>query len=252
MDSQRHHGRIAIVTGAASGIGRATVLRMAREGAAVTGCDINETGLQETARLVAESGATMATVVADVTRQPDVDALVAQVGERVDILANVAGIMDHFLPLGEVDDETWNRVLDVNLNGVMRLTRAVLPRMEEAGRGAIVTVASEAALGAGASGVAYAVSKHGVLGLVKSVAFYYGPRGIRSNAVLPGPVDTAIGATSMPTAQWAIERAGVKLASMPPIAEPDRIASVISWLACDEAANVNGAMVTSDGGWSVA
>jgi NAD(P)-dependent dehydrogenase (short-subunit alcohol dehydrogenase family) len=252
MDTQRHAGRVALVTGAGSGIGRATVLRLAREGASVIGCDISAEGLEETSRLAAAEGVELRTMVADVTRQADVDAVVARLDGHLDILANVAGIMDHFLPLGDVDDATWNRVLDVNLNGVMRLTRAVLPLMESAGGGAVVTVASEAALGAGASGVAYAVSKHGVLGLVKSVAFFYGPKGIRSNAVLPGPVDTGIGASAMPTSSWAIDRAGVKLASMPPVAEPDRIASVISWLACDEAANVNGALVTSDGGWSAA
>lgn len=252
MDSTRHQGRQALVTGAGSGIGRATALRLAREGAIVIGCDISADGLAQTASEGAAEHLSVTTVVADVTRQADVDALAAKTGGRVDILANVAGIMDHFLPLGEVDDETWTRVIDVNLTGVMRLTRAVLPVMQAAGGGAIVTVASEASLSAGASGVAYSASKHGVVGLVKSVAFFYGPQGIRSNAVLPGPVDTGIGATAMPTSTWAIERAGVKLASMPPMADPDRIASVISWLASDEAANVNGALVTSDGGWSVA
>ncbi len=252
MDVTRHQGRHALVTGAGSGIGRATALRLAREGATVTGCDISADGLADTAAQAAAEHLAVTTVVADVTRQADVDALVAQVGARIDILANVAGIMDHFLPLGEVDDETWTRVLDVNLTGVMRLTRAVLPVMQASGGGAVVTVASEASLSAGASGVAYAASKHGVVGLVKSVAFFYGPQGIRSNAVLPGPVDTGIGASSLPTSTWAIERAGVKFASMPPMADPDRIASVISWLASDEAANVNGALVTSDGGWSAA
>jgi NAD(P)-dependent dehydrogenase (short-subunit alcohol dehydrogenase family) len=161
--------------------------------------------------------------------------------------------MDHFLPLGEVDDETWFRVLDVNVNGVMRLTRAVLPLMEGNGGGAVVTVASEASLGAGASGVAYATSKHGVIGLVRSVAFFYGPKGVRSNAVLPGPVNTAIGASASPGVPWAMERAMGKFATMPATpAEPDQIATVISWLASDEASNVNGAIVTSDGGWSAA
>ena len=186
------------------------------------------------------------------TKQDDVDRVVAAAGPRIDILANVAGIMDHFLPLGELDDATWDRVLGVNLTGVMRLSRAVLPSMLEAGKGAIVTVASEASLGAGAAGVAYTTSKHGVIGLVRSIAYFYGPRGIRSNAVLPGPVVTNIGATAAPRVPWAIERAQLAMATMASPAQPDQIAAAISWLASDEASNVNGATLTDDGGWSTA
>ena len=252
MDITRHTGRIAIVTGAGNGIGRATVLRLLKEGATVVGCDVNVAALDETRALLDAEGLTAELIVADITKQVDVDALVSG-RERVDILANVAGIMDHFLPLGDVDDDTWFRVMDVNVNGVMRLTRAVLPLMTAGSGGSVVTVASEASLGAGASGVAYATSKHGVIGLVRSIAFYYGPKGVRSNAVLPGPVNTAIGASASPTAPWAMERAMGKFATMPPTpADPDQIATVISWLASDEASNVNGAIVTSDGGWSAA
>lgn len=135
----------------------------------------------------------------------------------------------------------------------MRLSRAVLPVMERAGGGAIVTVASEASLGAGCAGATYTTSKHGVIGLVRHIAYFYGPRHIRSNAVLPGAVATAIGATSTARAQWAMDRAGLAMATMPPEpADPDQIATVISWLACDEASNVNGALVTADGGWAAA
>ncbi len=253
MDTTRHAGKVAIVTGAGNGIGRATVMRLLKEGATVIGCDVSAEALDETRGLLEADGLSAELVLTDVTKQEDVDALVARAGDRVDILANVAGIMDHFLPLGDVDDATWFRVMDVNVNGVMRLTRAVLPLMERAGKGAVVTVASEASLGAGASGVAYATSKHGVIGLMRSVAFYYGPKGIRSNAVLPGPVQTNIAASASPTAPWAMERAMGKFATMPATpAEPDQIATVISWLASDEASNVNGASVTSDGGWSAA
>jgi NAD(P)-dependent dehydrogenase (short-subunit alcohol dehydrogenase family) len=253
MDETRHIGRVAIVTGAGSGIGRATALRLAREGARVIGCDVNPVAVEETTRIFAQAKVDCELVVADVTLQQDVDRLVKLAGPRVDILANVAGIMDHFIPLGELDDAMWNRVMDVNVTGVMRLTRSVLLVMEKQGAGAIVTVASEASLGAGAAGVAYTTSKHAVIGLVQSVAFYYGPKNIRSNAVLPGAVATAIGASAAPTVPWAFERAQSKLASMPPVpADPDQIAAVISWLASEEASNVNGALVTADGGWSTA
>lgn len=250
MDTTRHAGKTAIVTGAASGIGRATVVRLVGEGARVIGCDVVEDDLDEIAQL-GQAG-TAELLRADVTATADVERVVAAADGSIDILANVAGIMDHFLPLGEVDDDTWNRVLAVNLTGVMRLTRAVLPTMQEAGKGAVVTVASEAALGAGAAGVAYTASKHGVIGLVRHVAFFYAASGIRSNAVLPGGVDTGIGATAEPRSPWVMERAQLKMATMGPVAQPDQIAAVISWLASDEASNVNGALVTSDGGWSAA
>lgn len=252
MDTSRHVDKTAIVTGAGSGIGKATALRLAQEGARVVGCDVSESGLESTRAELTSLGANFELIRADVTSQTDVDQMVAKAGDRIDILANVAGIMDHFLPLGEVDDDTWNRVLSVNLTGVMRLTRAVLPTMQKAGRGVVVTVASEASLGAGAAGVAYSTSKHGVIGLVRHVAFFYGPSGIRSNAVLPGGVETGIGATSEPRSGWVMDRAKLKMATMAPVAQPDQIASVISWLASDEASNVNGAVVTSDGGWSAA
>lgn len=253
MDTTRHANRIALVTGAGSGIGRATVLRFAQEGAAVIGCDISSDGLDGTRRALDVLGASAELDIADVTQQGDVDRLVAAAGPRIDVLANVAGIMDHFLPLGEVDDATWDRVLDVNLNGVMRLSRAVLPIMEQSGGGAIVTVASKASVGAGVAGVAYATSKHAVIGLVQSIAYYYAPHGIRANAVLPGAVETGIGTTAAPAVAWAMERAQLAMATMPPVpAQPDAIAAVISWLASEEASNVNGALVSADGGWSAA
>jgi NAD(P)-dependent dehydrogenase (short-subunit alcohol dehydrogenase family) len=252
MDTSRHAGSIAIVTGAGSGIGRATAVRLAAEGAHVLGCDVNEVGLHETVASITSAGGHAAAAVGDISQQADVDRIVAAAGARIDILANVAGIMDHFIPLGELDDATWDRVLGVNLTGVMRLSRAVLPSMLEHGGGAIVTVGSKATLSAGAAGVAYTTSKHAVAGLVQSIAYYYGPQGIRSNAVLPGGVVTNIGTSSAPLSTWSMERAQLSMATMAPMAEPDQIAAAISWLASSEASNINGALLTADGGWSTA
>jgi NAD(P)-dependent dehydrogenase (short-subunit alcohol dehydrogenase family) len=253
MDAMRHEGRVALVTGAGSGIGRATTMRLAAEGAIVVGCDVREDALGTTAGALKEASLEATLVVGDVTVQADVDRVVAACGPRLDVLANVAGVMDHFIPLGELDDETWERVMTINVTGVMRLSRSAVRLMEAQGAGSIVTVASEASLGAGAAGVSYTTSKHAVIGLVRSIAFFYGPKGIRSNAVLPGPVATDIATTAMPTVDWAMQRAMAKLASMPPEpAAPEQIASVISWLASDDAAGVNGALVTADQGWSAA
>lgn len=252
MDRSRYDGKTAVVTGAGSGIGQATVLRLTAEGARVIGCDLNGEGLAATSERLADLAPAATMLTGDITDQAFVNEVVAAGGARIDLLANVAGIMDHFVPLGELEDAMWDRVLGVNLTAVMRMTRAVLPGMIEAGGGSIVTTASKSSVSAGASGVAYTASKHGVIGLVKHVAYFYGPKGIRSNAVLPGPVETGIGATAMPTSQWAMERAGLSMATMPPMAPPEQIASAISWLGSDESLNVNGAVLMSDGGWSTA
>jgi NAD(P)-dependent dehydrogenase (short-subunit alcohol dehydrogenase family) len=247
MDHARHTGKQVIVTGSASGIGHATALRFLAEGARVTACDVSEAGLDQ---LVREAGATserLSTVVADITRQSDVDAVCRG---AVDVLANVAGMMDHFVPVHRVDDELWDRVLAVNVTGAMRMCRAVLPGMLEVGTGAIVNVASRAALLGGVAGAAYVASKHALLGLTRSIAATYAPNAIRCNAVCPGAVATGIGSTADPHDPADIERWLPLLGTATRIAEPDEIAAVISWLASDEAGNVNGGILTADGGWS--
>lgn len=251
MDFQRHAGKIALVTGAASGIGRATAERLAREGARVIGCNRNDEARAQADERFAELGLAIEMVKADIAVQEDVDGLVAHVGPRIDILANVAGVMDGYTALGDLADETWDRVVDVNLTGLMRMCRAVLPGMIDRGGGAIISVGSRASLGAGPAGVAYATTKHGVLGLVKSIAYYYGPQGIRSNAALPGTVHSEMHKTSTRSG-WAFERAGLAKATMPPKGQADEVAALISWLGSDEASFVNGAVVSADGGWSAA
>ncbi|MCU1345915.1 MAG: short-chain dehydrogenase [Acidimicrobiia bacterium] len=252
MDTTRHTGRTAVVTGAASGIGQAVALRMAQEGAIVIGCDVNEAGLEETASQIKALGGEVSTVRADITQQGDIDHVVEVALERgpVHFLANVAGIMDHFLPVGELDDDVWNRVMAVNLTAPFRLCRAFVGPLEASGGGSIVNVASIAGLLGLTAGAAYTSSKHGLIGLTRSVAAFYGGRNIRCNAVCPGGVATNIIGSSTPQSEWAWERAQVSLARGPQMAEADHIASVVSWLACDEARNVNGAVLAADAGWS--
>ena len=180
--------------------------------------------------------------------QAAVDEIVAGAGGRIDVLANVAGIMDGFLPAHEVDDDTWERVLAVNLTAPMRLARAVLPRMLDQQRGSIVNVASEAGLRGSAAGAAYTTSKHGLLGLTRSLAVTYGPHGIRTNAVCPGAVATNIEAASR--SEFGMAAIGRYFSNIPGVATPDHLAAAICWLASDDAANVNGAVLPSDGGWS--
>lgn len=246
--AERFAGRTAIVTGAGSGIGRATALRLAREGATVVAADISAERIDE---LVSEHpDLALTPVVSDIATQRGVDAIVDAASGRVDALANVAGIMDAFLPPAEVTDEVWERVFAVNVTAMMRLTRAVLPDMIAAGKGAIVNVSSEASLRASASGAAYCASKHAVNGFTKSTAFFYMHEGIRANAVLPGAVATNIEAP-MGSAHAATRIEPAMAANVQTVAAPEQLAATITWLLSDDASFVNGAMVSCDGGWSV-
>ena len=242
----RFDGKTIIVTGAGSGIGRATASRIAREGGRVIAADINEAGLLE---LVAEhEGHDIVSVVANVTQQKDIAAIVKAAGERIDGLANVAGIMDNMTPLHEVSDDVWDRVVAVNMTGLFKLTRAVLPAMLGAHAGSIVNITSEAGLRGSAAGLAYTASKHAVVGMTKSTAFMYGPQGIRVNAVAPGGVITGIQASfDSELGQGRIQRA---MGAMPDPVGPESLAASITFLLSYDRHNVNGAIVPSDGGWS--
>ncbi|NQX03428.1 SDR family oxidoreductase [Rathayibacter sp. VKM Ac-2856] len=245
--SGRFSGRTVVVTGAGSGIGRATARRIVREGGRVIAVDVVPAGVEALAEASPEGS--VVTVVADITSAEGVAAIVAAAGASIDGLANIAGIMDGMTPLHETEDALWRRVFSVNVDGTFALSRAVLPLMLEAGRGAIVNVASEASLRGNAAGTAYTASKHAVVGITKSSAFLYGPAGIRTNAVAPGPTATAIEGTM--SSAFAQERLAPFFALIPQVVSADTMAASITWLLSDDSANVNGVVLASDGGWSV-
>lgn len=239
--------KTTVVTGAGSGIGRATAVRLAREGARVVATDISTERLHQLKTELAHHD--VRTIVGDISEQATIDAVLAAAGGHVDALANVAGIMDGFLPPAEMDDDVWNRVLDVNVTAIMRMTRSVLPSMLAAGHGSIVNVSSEAGLRGSAAGAAYTTSKHALIGFTKSTAFFYTPDGIRCNAVAPGGVATNI------EAPFNSEFAGTRLGpfmqvNVPPIATAEELAAAITWLLSDDSSNISGAVLPSDGGWS--
>ncbi|MWB99456.1 SDR family NAD(P)-dependent oxidoreductase [Agromyces seonyuensis] len=244
----RFAGKTVIVTGAAGGIGAATASRVAREGGRVIAVDISAERLEAFAASI--PGAEIVAVAGDLTKQETVDAVVAAAGEKIDALANVAGINDDFSPIHETTDAMWDRVLGVNLTGVFKLTRAVVPAMLAAGTGSIVNIASEAGLRGNASGNAYTTSKHAVVGLTKSAAFMYAQQGIRVNAVAPGGV-----ATGIPFPPNVSEVGSARLhpfqSAIPSLATAEQLAASITFLLSDDGVNLNGVVLPSDGGWSV-
>ncbi|PUB29915.1 NAD(P)-dependent dehydrogenase (short-subunit alcohol dehydrogenase family) [Promicromonospora sp. AC04] len=244
----RFAGQTVIVTGAASGIGRAVASRVAREGGRVIAADISKEKLDELAAALTGLGADIVTVAGDISDQDDVARIVLAAGDRVDALANVAGIMDDMSAIHEVSDTIWERVLRVNLEGTMRLTRAVVPSMLEAKEGRIVNVASEAGLRGSAAGVAYTASKHAVVGLTKSNAVMYAKSGIRTNAVAPGGVATGIPVPGQ--AEFGAQVLRPYQGNIPSLATAEGLAASITFLLSKDSVNLNGAIIASDGGWS--
>lgn len=243
----RFGGRVALVTGAGSGIGRATVVRLAAEGAAVVAVDVTEEGLAGTQAECA-AGAKIDTVVGDVSDRDLAPAVVAGAIERhgrLDVLTNIAGIL-RTANTHEHSFEEWDRVLAVNLSGTFGFCRAAIPALLDS-RGNIVNVSSTAALAGHPWAAAYSASKGGVLALTSVIAVEYAKRGLRCNAVCPGSISTPI------TKQFEFpEGADLKLVerimAIDKARGPETIAATIAFLASDEAAHINGEHVRVDGG----
>ena len=240
--------RVAIVTGAGSGIGRAIARRVAEEGAAVVVADRDASGASETAAQIEQAGGRALLVEMDVTRSLDARRMAEAARTtfgRVDILVNNAatGGGDDILATEEAE---WDRVVGVVLKSVYLCTRAVLPGMLEQGRGAIVNIASVNGL-TGLGEEAYSAAKAGVINLTQNLAIRYAPRGVRANVVCPGTIQTPIWGARVARAPDIFER----LARWYPVGrvgQPDDVASATLFLVSDEAAFVNGAVLTVDGG----
>lgn len=248
----RLDSKVAIVTGAASGMGKAIARLFAKEGAKVVVCDLNLNAAQTTVEEIKQDGGQALAVMANVAKEGDIQNLFNQALETygtIDILVNNAGIMDNFMPIGEISDEMWDRVLDVNLTGPMRAIRKAMPIFLEKGQGVIVNIASAAGLQGSRAGVAYTASKHAVIGMTKNVAFQYAVKGIRCNAIAPGGVNTNIGSTMSQPDPFGMERVMSGSGNNPRTGDAEEIATVALFLASDESRFVNGAVVTADGGW---
>ena len=245
--------RVIIVTGAGSGIGRATAQILAAAGATVAVADVSASA-EETVALITEAGGNAFAQIGDISKEEDSARMVAEAAARGPLkgLANNAGVMDYFSGAAETDPAVWERVMRINAGGTFYMTRAAVPIMITAGGGSIVNPASAAGIRGAAAGAAYTASKHAVVGLTRNTAYTYAKKGIRCNAVCPGGVTTNIMAS---IDQTKIDMEG--LAALTPVhqtafstASSEQQGALIAFLLSDEASNVNGAIIPNDGGWS--
>src|ERR1044071_4392430 len=253
-ENELYTGKVAFVTGAGSGIGRATALAFAREGASVVVTDVSEQGNQETARLIEAQGGRALAVRCDVQRAEDVKAALDKTVEafgRLDFAFNNAGIEpSRPAPTAEYEEEEWNRIVDTNLRGVFLCMKHEIPLILKQGGGTIVNTSS----GAGVIGIkgspAYTAAKHGMIGLTRAAALDYAAQNIRINAVCPGYIDTPM----MGRFTGGTPEGRARVISEEPIGRmgrPEEIANTVLWLCSDGAGFVVGHALIADGGQTV-
>jgi NAD(P)-dependent dehydrogenase (short-subunit alcohol dehydrogenase family) len=250
----RFSGKVAVITGSASGIGRATALKFGQEGAKVVIADFDQKGGEETVRLIKDSKGEAFFVKVDVTKADEVQNMVERTVKeygRLDIIFNNAGTEGPIKLLHETTEQEFNKVIDINLKGVFLCSKHVIPQMIKQGGGVIVNASSESAIIGHAQWSIYCASKAGVMLLTKAMAAEYGRRNIRVNCTCPAPVLTPM-----------LEREAIALGKEQTYesfkamsvfgrsAKPEEIANVVAFLASDDASWITGAAINVDGGWT--
>ena len=246
-------GKVAIVTGAAQGIGQACAVRLAKEGARIALCDVNAAAGEAAATQIEAAGGTALFFTCDVAKPADVDGVVAatlQAFGRIDVLVNNAGVVDD-APFLELTIEEFDRVLGINLRGAFLMGQAVARQMVKQGKGgtfagAIVNMSSINEKFALPDHVAYSISKGGISQLTKAMAIALAPQGIRVNAVGPGTIDTPLIESVIKDKAFR-----TKVLSRTPLGRfgrPEEVAAIVAWLASDEASYVTGTTIFADGG----
>jgi NAD(P)-dependent dehydrogenase (short-subunit alcohol dehydrogenase family) len=243
-------GKVVFVTGAASGIGRATAVAFAREGANVVVADIDQRGNQDTVRMIEDLGGQVLHVNCDVTRSEDVQSALTKTVERfgrLDYAFNNAGAEQQPKPTADITEEEWDRIITINLRSVFLCLKYEIPLMLQHGGGAIVNTSSGAGIKVFGRGAAYAAAKHGVVGLTKDAALDYASSNIRINAICPGIIDTEM----MDRFTGGTPEERDRVIAQEPIGRmgrPDEIAATVVWLCSDAASFVTGHAMVADGG----
>lgn len=248
-------GKVVLVTGGGSGLGRAMCVRLATEGARVVVADLDRVAASDTAASIVAAGAEAVAMQGDVSRREDVARLAADTVERfgsIDVLVNNAGIVGEFVKTAEVSDESWRRVLEVNLTSVFLFCRQVIPQMVQQGGGVIINIASTAGLLATSAGIEYTAAKHAVIGMTRELAYEYGQQNIRAVAIAPGIIMTPMVA-SIPQDFLNASMDYQKMLRAPAgrAGQPEEIAAAVAFLASDEASFIHGNTIAVDGGYSV-
>jgi len=249
----RLENKVAIITGGANGIGKAIAAAYAKEGAKVSLADFNEEALNNTVAEFNSQGFEAFGVKVDVSSEDDIQRMVDDsVGHfgRVDILVNCAGVLDNMQAAHNVEDAIWNRVMDINVGGVMRGSRKIIPLFTEQGGGIIVNLASICGITGGRGGLTYTAAKHAVAGMTKNIASTYGAQGVRCNAIAPAQVDTGLTQSIDNYDMFGLKQATRGTGTMNRSASPDEIASIALFLASGESSYINGVVLAADAGWS--
>lgn len=245
--------KVAIVTGAAAGMGKAIAESYAKEGASVAVSDINLKGATKVAEAITAAGGNAFAIKTDVSSLEELTALFEKTTEtygRLDILVNNAGVMDNVDPVGDLTDDKWDFVMNVNAKSVMQATRLAIPIFLEQGNGTIVNNISVGGLYGARAGAAYTASKHAVVGLTKNTGFMYGTKHIRCNGFAPGGVATDIGQSQTNLNEFGTQRQMSGIGSNIRVGESEEVAHLAVFLGSDESSFINGQVIAIDGGWT--
>ncbi|MBE6052575.1 MAG: SDR family oxidoreductase [Clostridium sartagoforme] len=246
-------GKVAVVTGASSGMGKSIALLYAKEGANVVAVARRKEKLDELVQMSKEYSGKIIAMKGDVSKKEDNEKMINLAIEnfgKIDILVNNAGIMDEMMPVGEVEDELWHNVMNVNLNGPFYACRKAVNLMVKQGGGIIINVGSIGGLNGCRAGVSYTASKYALLGLTKNIGFMYADQGIRCNVICPGGVDSEIGVGISHPSKFGFSRVRLGMSNIPRSGSPDEIATIALFLASDDSSLINGTEIVADAGWT--